>query len=217
MLPAASSDAGMPLRLLCVGGRSADAAGMAVSSALAGRSRTARAESSRAALAFLGGEAFDLLLCSLETLGDKTEERDAAVGRLARAAGGALLMAVTSGDSVSAAVSAMRAGAHGCVRFDLAPADLLARLRSLAAQIGRGGPLAGTSAATPPHTGSLPMPAIERRVVPMWRQEQRIIEDTIALFSGNIAMAAAALEISPSTIYRKRQGWADAHPASSGY
>ncbi|WIY53417.1 sigma-54 dependent transcriptional regulator [Devosia sp. YIM 151766] len=45
-------------------------------------------------------------------------------------------------------------------------------------------------------------------ILPMWRQEQRIIEDAIAAFGGNISLAAAALEISPSTIYRKRQGWA---------
>jgi len=48
-------------------------------------------------------------------------------------------------------------------------------------------------------------PALE--ILPMWQQEQRIIEDTVAHFSGNIAQAAAALEISPSTIYRKRQAW----------
>jgi two-component system repressor protein LuxO len=46
-------------------------------------------------------------------------------------------------------------------------------------------------------------------VLPMWQQEQRIIEDAIASFGGNVSLAAAALEISPSTIYRKRQSWAD--------
>ncbi|HTN61220.1 MAG TPA: helix-turn-helix domain-containing protein, partial [Devosia sp.] len=46
-------------------------------------------------------------------------------------------------------------------------------------------------------------------ILPMWQQEQRIIEDAIASFGGNISLAAAALEISPSTIYRKRQSWAD--------
>ncbi|WP_172122541.1 sigma-54 dependent transcriptional regulator [Devosia sp. 919] len=56
----------------------------------------------------------------------------------------------------------------------------------------------------------------ERRspVRPMWEQEQRIIEDAIASFGGNISLAAAALEISPSTIYRKRQGWAGLEVAS---
>ena len=54
-------------------------------------------------------------------------------------------------------------------------------------------------------------PKNERRpvILPMWQQEQRIIEDAIANFGGNISLAAAALEISPSTIYRKRQGWAE--------
>jgi two-component system repressor protein LuxO len=56
-----------------------------------------------------------------------------------------------------------------------------------------------------------PAPRAELRqaVLPMWQQEQRIIEDAIAAFGGNISMAAAALEISPSTIYRKRQSWAE--------
>jgi two-component system repressor protein LuxO len=44
-------------------------------------------------------------------------------------------------------------------------------------------------------------------VLPMWQQEQKIIEDALDAFGGNIARAAAALEISPSTIYRKRLGW----------
>jgi two-component system repressor protein LuxO len=48
-----------------------------------------------------------------------------------------------------------------------------------------------------------------RAILPMWQQEQRIIEDAIAAFGGNISLAAAALEISPSTIYRKRQSWAE--------
>ena len=46
-------------------------------------------------------------------------------------------------------------------------------------------------------------------ILPMWQQEQRIIEDAISSFGGNVSLAAAALEISPSTIYRKRQSWAD--------
>jgi len=66
--------------------------------------------------------------------------------------------------------------------------------------------------ATPAETA----PRGERRppVLPMWQQEQRIIEDAIASFGGNVSLAAAALEISPSTIYRKRQGWAEMAVAS---
>ncbi len=51
--------------------------------------------------------------------------------------------------------------------------------------------------------------AIRPAVLPMWQQEQRIIEEAIASFGGNIALAAQALELSPSTIYRKRQAWAE--------
>ena len=55
-----------------------------------------------------------------------------------------------------------------------------------------------------------PSPARARQtILPMWQQEQRIIEEAIRSFSGNVALAAAALELSPSTIYRKRQAWAD--------
>ncbi len=42
---------------------------------------------------------------------------------------------------------------------------------------------------------------------PLWQQERRIIEAALNAFGGNIARAAAALEISPSTIYRKQQSW----------
>lgn len=51
--------------------------------------------------------------------------------------------------------------------------------------------------------------SIRPAVLPMWQQEQRIIEEAIESFAGNIALAAAALELSPSTIYRKRQAWAE--------
>ncbi len=45
-------------------------------------------------------------------------------------------------------------------------------------------------------------------ILPMWQQEQKIIEDAVSHFDGNVSQAAMALEISPSTIYRKRQLWA---------
>jgi len=52
-------------------------------------------------------------------------------------------------------------------------------------------------------------PSAQPAVLPMWQQEQRIIEEALASFAGNIGLAAAALELSPSTIYRKRQVWAE--------
>ena len=45
-------------------------------------------------------------------------------------------------------------------------------------------------------------------IAPFWQQEKQIIEGALSHFDGNISRAAAALEISPSTIYRKRMSWA---------
>jgi two-component system repressor protein LuxO len=63
-----------------------------------------------------------------------------------------------------------------------------------------------------------PQPAQAKRqtILPLWQQEQRIIEDAIVSFGGNIALAAAALELSPSTIYRKRQAWAEMESDKKG-
>ena len=45
---------------------------------------------------------------------------------------------------------------------------------------------------------------------PLWEIEKHVIEETIDQCDGNIPKAAALLEISPSTIYRKRQQWESA-------
>jgi two-component system repressor protein LuxO len=52
-----------------------------------------------------------------------------------------------------------------------------------------------------------PVEPSQPAIQPFWQQERRIIEAALAVHDGNIARAAAALEISPSTIYRKRQAW----------
>lgn len=44
---------------------------------------------------------------------------------------------------------------------------------------------------------------------PLWLAEKEIIEHAIELCEGNIPKAAAFLEISASTIYRKKQAWLD--------
>lgn len=69
------------------------------------------------------------------------------------------------------------------------------------------------SQAFAPVEAPVPRAETRRAILPMWQQEQKIIEDAIAAFAGNISMAAAALEISPSTIYRKRQSWAEMQQA----
>ncbi len=42
---------------------------------------------------------------------------------------------------------------------------------------------------------------------PLWKIEKRAIENAIALSGGNVTKAAKALEIAPSTIYRKMNTW----------
>ncbi len=66
-------------------------------------------------------------------------------------------------------------------------------------------PAAITSRHPPSRLSARQVEAVE----PLWAQERRIIEHALNTFDGNISQAAAALEISPSTIYRKKQSWAD--------
>ena len=47
----------------------------------------------------------------------------------------------------------------------------------------------------------------ETSVRPLWVEEKAIIERAISLCQNNIPKAAALLEISASTIYRKRTAW----------
>lgn len=42
---------------------------------------------------------------------------------------------------------------------------------------------------------------------PLWEVERDAIESAIAACDGNVSKAAAMLEISASTIYRKKQAW----------
>jgi two-component system repressor protein LuxO len=53
------------------------------------------------------------------------------------------------------------------------------------------------------------VPGTPLAVAPFRDQERRIIETALTAFGGSISRAAAALEISPSTIYRKRQEWSE--------
>jgi DNA-binding NtrC family response regulator len=50
-------------------------------------------------------------------------------------------------------------------------------------------------------------PAAPVGIVPLWITEKQTIEDAIAFCGGNVPKAAALLDISASTIYRKRQSW----------
>ncbi|MBB4267664.1 sigma-54-dependent transcriptional regulator [Roseospira visakhapatnamensis] len=61
----------------------------------------------------------------------------------------------------------------------------------------------GSSAGIAPGTGST------AAIRPLWQVEREAIERAIAACDGNIPRAAAHLEVSASTIYRKRQVWAE--------
>ncbi|WP_299009836.1 sigma-54 dependent transcriptional regulator [uncultured Shewanella sp.] len=47
----------------------------------------------------------------------------------------------------------------------------------------------------------------EETILPLWLSEKQIIEAAIEICEGNVPKAASLLEISASTIYRKRQSW----------
>jgi DNA-binding NtrC family response regulator len=53
-------------------------------------------------------------------------------------------------------------------------------------------------------------PLLNTPIRPLWLVEKETIEQAIASCDGNIPKAAALLEISPSTIYRKKQSWEEA-------
>ncbi|UTA48088.1 sigma-54 dependent transcriptional regulator [Simiduia sp. 21SJ11W-1] len=54
--------------------------------------------------------------------------------------------------------------------------------------------------------GSVDVPS-HTTIRPFWLEERRIIERAIELCDGNIPKAAAHLELSASTLYRKKQNW----------
>jgi DNA-binding NtrC family response regulator len=171
-------------------------------------------EAGRPAVELLKASAFDIVAADLDSLADLCGPADGRIGRLARAAGDALIVVLAADTSISATLAAMQAGAHECVNRDIGGEDLVERIGALSCRHGRLGPLTrgalNTQAGRPAGaTQAASLPAMRDLVLPMWRQEQRIIEDAIQSFAGNIAMAAAALELSPSTIYRKRQAWAE--------
>ncbi|MFK8021173.1 MAG: response regulator [Pseudomonadales bacterium] len=53
-------------------------------------------------------------------------------------------------------------------------------------------------------------------IEPLWIIERRAIENVIAAFDGHVNKAAAALEVAPSTIYRKMQSWKNENHANVG-
>lgn len=213
-MPEASvTEAAIPARLLLIETQGAIGAGLDASLAaeFAAMPATVMLESGRPAVELMRGTAFDIVIAEIEALTDLGARIEERIARLARAASGSLLLVLSEDGSVSAAMSAMRAGAHDCVCRSPDGATLAQRLAELARRHGKAHLLrrSGEPSPSAPESPAPSIPGMRDLVLPMWRQEQRIIEDAIQSFAGNIALAAAALELSPSTIYRKRQAWAE--------
>jgi DNA-binding NtrC family response regulator len=150
----------------------------------------------------------DVILLDLPSLADLSSDAETAVGRLVRVSAAALVIAISESSAVSTAMAAMRAGAHDHLCRPLGGRAFAERLQEIAERHRKSRLLAMEANATPAPV-ELPAAPVRTEVLPMWRQEQRIIEEAIESFGGNIALAAQALELSPSTIYRKRQAWAE--------
>ncbi len=152
--------------------------------------------------------AVDVILLDLPSLADLSRDAETAVARLVKVSPAALVIAISDDSSVSTAMAAMRAGAHDHVCRPLAGVAFSQRLQEIAERH-RKLRLMAMEDDQHPALVEAPVTPTRAEVLPMWRQEQRIIEEAIESFGGNIALAAQALELSPSTIYRKRQAWAE--------
>jgi DNA-binding NtrC family response regulator len=165
----------------------------------------------RAALELMRNGPFDCVVADLDAIADLGPLPEERISRLARASSGALIIVLSEDAGISISLAAMRAGAHDCIGKAIEGQALTRLIGELARRHGKtrcitkSTPLPEAMTSEPP----LEIPSMRDLVMPMWRQEQRIIEDAIRQFAGNVALAAAALELSPSTIYRKRQAWAE--------
>ena len=170
------------------------------------------AKAGRPAVELMRSATFDAVLADLDAIADLAMPTDERIGRLARAASGALVIILSEDAGISVALAAMRAGAHDCIGKAIEGEALTRLIGELARRHGKTRCITRSCPQPEAIATAEPAPSIPNMrdlVMPMWRQEQRIIEEAIQQFAGNVALAAAALELSPSTIYRKRQAWAE--------
>ncbi|GAB6142182.1 sigma-54 dependent transcriptional regulator [Methylosoma difficile] len=80
-----------------------------------------------------------------------------------------------------------------CLQTDMLPASMKANITP--------------NKAIPLAASSNPITAGEKPIIPLWQVEKNAIEEAIRSCDNNIPQAAALLGVSPSTIYRKIQGW----------
>ncbi|HTM78111.1 MAG TPA: response regulator, partial [Devosia sp.] len=108
-----------------------------LSTVLAGAPEIGVVETGRQAVDALRQARFDIVLLDLSSLGDLSERSEDAVTRLVKLAEGSLVIAISDGSSVSAAVAAMRAGAHDYVVKPISGPAIAARIDELALRHGK--------------------------------------------------------------------------------
>jgi two-component system repressor protein LuxO len=109
------------------------------------------------------------------------------------------VVVMQDGDTVSANMIPLALAHSG----QLAPTTSFAGARSQSEPIAR----MAHERASQRQAGSQPGAQIGPQIEPFWQQEKRIIEEAIEHCGGHIGRAAVALELSPSTIYRKKLNW----------
>lgn len=133
----------------------------------------------------------DLIIADNETIGDPD------IVDCLKSAFHVPIIVLSDRPTLAGAVRLMRAGASDLFPKPVSINALNERLRTLL-----------MSASTPSYSNFCEKThQTSNAIVPFAEQERQIIETALGAFHGNITMAAAALQISPSTIYRKRQSW----------
>lgn len=130
-----------------------------------------------------------IILADFKTIGDA----DAITTLTARFT--APIIILSDRPSMASAVTAMRAGACDFFPKPASVSAIAERISGLLSQ--------QTMATRQTHVAQNRINVI----TPFWEQERDIIESALDACNGNISRAAAVLQISPSTIYRKKQAW----------
>ncbi len=154
---------------------------------------------------------------------DKFADHEAGLSQLVSAAPKAIIITASAHGNLSRSINVMRLGAHEFLIAPVALAVLTSHIDELLRhRQRRSAPdfhptltdaalSLGQKTAPPIPSGDpeLPISPPNESIAPLWAQEREIIENALKVCNGNITLAAAALEISPSTIYRKKQSWAE--------
>jgi two-component system repressor protein LuxO len=102
------------------------------------------------------------------------------------------------------------------VSFEMLPVLFRQRLESAPAQESAPEHAPPATLRAAPAVPKRPAVARSAEIRPLWQEERDVIERAVTLCEGNIPKAAALLEISASTIYRKRAAWEKSEAAERG-